>query len=514
MLTKRLREFPDVIWMTVILLIGLGLRLRGLNHQSLWIDESLSWLVGLLPLDESLTWILRDFVHPPFYYLLLRAALRLGQSEFILRLPSAIAGTIAIPVIYKLGRDSGGPFESRRATGLLTAALLAVNPFQIWYSQEARQYGLAFLLALVTMYLFQGLSEGKSGWLGFVIVSALAYVTHYYALLLVLVQLVYVVTRLKGLYRFFRRWYLAQAIAAVPLVLWAIVLFTQETQSAGIAWIPKPSLLAPFLTLWNFGLLYTREWTGPELIAALLLVVVLALSLKIKKQRTYLLLWLFLPSTIILLISLLTSRSFYVDRFFIISLPAFLVLLARGSLVPRQAWVRAGLVFCLMLASTLTALRLPASSSLAKQDWRNAVAIARDNWQAGDLLVLSEATATLPVIYYEVSGLDSQPPPIGSSWSSIIQKSTLEPRAYLEPRTTADPWSDLLRHYTPSRIWLFYAVPPAYNHALGVRAFDIFAEADAETISWLAANQDHILVEHRLPGITVILVKILSDRAG
>jgi hypothetical protein len=42
----------------------------------------------------------RIVTNPPLYYPLINLVMRVGESEFLLRLPSVIAGTMAIPLIY------------------------------------------------------------------------------------------------------------------------------------------------------------------------------------------------------------------------------------------------------------------------------------------------------------------------------------------------------------------------------------------------------------------------------
>jgi hypothetical protein len=76
--------------------------------------------------------------NPPFYYLLMKIVMFLGgESERLLRLPSVAAGTIAIPLIYILGRLGGIP-----RSGVMGAFLLALNAVAIFYSREARTYAL------------------------------------------------------------------------------------------------------------------------------------------------------------------------------------------------------------------------------------------------------------------------------------------------------------------------------------------------------------------------------------
>ena len=75
---------------------------------------------------------------PPLWYLLAWADARvLGTGEVALRLPSALAGIATVPVAWAIGRELGRPPRA----AIARAALVAVNPLFVWYSQEARAYG-------------------------------------------------------------------------------------------------------------------------------------------------------------------------------------------------------------------------------------------------------------------------------------------------------------------------------------------------------------------------------------
>ena len=69
-----------------------------------------------------------------------------------MRLPSLIAGTATIPLVYLLGVRTLG-----RTAGLIAAAVIALSPFMIYYSVEARAYAL--MIALLTR-LDAGASAG------------------------------------------------------------------------------------------------------------------------------------------------------------------------------------------------------------------------------------------------------------------------------------------------------------------------------------------------------------------
>jgi mannosyltransferase len=181
--------------------IGNAVRARS---RTFWIVAGLTVLAGVLRFatlgvqsyhhDEIVTAsrILRDgFWHamdavgfsesaPPLYYAVAWLWTQLtGTGEFGLRSVSAVAGVATVPVAYLLGAE----LSSRRA-GIVAAALVAVNPMLLWYSQEARAYALLVLLtALSLLYFVRALDRGeRRDSLAWGIASALALGTHYFAI--------------------------------------------------------------------------------------------------------------------------------------------------------------------------------------------------------------------------------------------------------------------------------------------------------------------------------------------
>jgi hypothetical protein len=165
------------------------LRFVYLGHQGFWFDEgntvllvhySPGKLLGLIPQTEST---------PPLYYCIAWIWARLfGYGEVGLRSLSALAGTLVVPVAYA----AGAKLISRRA-GLIGAALAAFNPLLIWYSQEARSYELLTLLCSVSLLTFAYVRRDPTprAVAAWVIASALALATHYYAFLVVVPEAVY-----------------------------------------------------------------------------------------------------------------------------------------------------------------------------------------------------------------------------------------------------------------------------------------------------------------------------------
>jgi uncharacterized membrane protein len=90
-------------------------------------------------------------IHPPLYYALLQIWVALvGKSDVAIRLLSALIGTATIPVLYALARRL---FDETRVA-IFAAGVIALAPFHIYYSQEARMYGLVTLLGLASVYFF------------------------------------------------------------------------------------------------------------------------------------------------------------------------------------------------------------------------------------------------------------------------------------------------------------------------------------------------------------------------
>ena len=124
--------------LTWILLLALALRLFNLTYHSLWFDEVMSTFWAAQPAGEiwRVGLALTQDKHPPLYYLLLHGwTVLLGPGDFAVRSLGALIGALAVLPVYGIGRQLGG-----RRAGVMAALLLALNPFLVWYSQEARMF--------------------------------------------------------------------------------------------------------------------------------------------------------------------------------------------------------------------------------------------------------------------------------------------------------------------------------------------------------------------------------------
>jgi len=113
------------------------LRLVQLTTPTLRWDEGWSLAHASLPWAD-LWRIATEEWHPPLYVALLKLWLPVGTSSMALRLPSVMAGVLAVPLTYAVARR----WSRDPATALATAALMAVWPLHVYYSQVARMYAL------------------------------------------------------------------------------------------------------------------------------------------------------------------------------------------------------------------------------------------------------------------------------------------------------------------------------------------------------------------------------------
>lgn len=180
-------------WLWVLFAIALFIRFTHLAAKPTWLDEvatatfslgnysrlieqnqviSLAQVtrpIQLTPgatVSDVVTHLMTEDNHPPIYFVLGHwwvMAFHHFFSRFVgpvetgtyvsvwaLRSLSAFFGALAVPVTYWLGWVS---FRDR-TTALLCAALMAVSPFSVYLSQEARHYTLAILTVMLSLGCF------------------------------------------------------------------------------------------------------------------------------------------------------------------------------------------------------------------------------------------------------------------------------------------------------------------------------------------------------------------------
>lgn len=176
-------------WLGVllILLIAGALRFYRIDAQSFWNDEGNSARLAERSVDLILAGARGD-IHPPGYYLALHYWRALfGASEAALRALSVLFSLVTVLFAFLAGRL----LFRGVITGLVAAAFVALNPFQIYYAQEARMYAMLAGWAMVAVWAMVAWwqPERRAGYLGVYVLAAVAGLYTHYAFPFVLLAL-------------------------------------------------------------------------------------------------------------------------------------------------------------------------------------------------------------------------------------------------------------------------------------------------------------------------------------
>jgi len=253
--------------LSIILAVGLAVRLLGISKESLWLDEATSLMLARMPVGDLIGWTAAD-IHPPLYYVLLHYWLGFGESELVIRGLSTLAGLLTVVVVYGLAVQL---FDRR--TALHAAGLLAVTPVHIWYSQEARMYAWVTLWIAASLWfaLLAWRERRMVFWVAYVLTSVAGLYTHYYAVFglgLANLFFAYLLVRRRLDVRTLGGWVLAQGAIFVLFLPWLPTFLLPITVGGG-GWItmgagrPSIAVIAQTAVLYMVG-------TGRELYPALL----------------------------------------------------------------------------------------------------------------------------------------------------------------------------------------------------------------------------------------------------
>jgi mannosyltransferase len=178
--TSRDAAPVEVLVVGVVALV-VGTVLRFVTTSSLWLDEALTVNIAEMPVGDVWDWLRHDG-HPPLYYVLLHGWIELfGSGDVAVRALSGVFGLLTFPLAWLAGRRLGGPL-----LGWLTVVVVALSPFAVRYSNEARMYSLVMLLSFAGYLLLDDvLRRGRDDWLrlaGIALVAGALLWTHYWAI--------------------------------------------------------------------------------------------------------------------------------------------------------------------------------------------------------------------------------------------------------------------------------------------------------------------------------------------
>ncbi|MBP7686681.1 MAG: glycosyltransferase family 39 protein, partial [Thermoflexales bacterium] len=492
-------------------LLALFTRLYDLGGMSIWTDEGLTIYRAHEPLAANLRneivvqGVTTIDTHPPLYFVLMSGWIKLaGDSEFVLRFPSALWGALLVPLAYVLGKRL-----FKRETGLWLAALIAASPFYWWHSRDARMYTLLAVWVLLAVYwVFGAVSKSpvsKRQLLAGSLCAVLAGLTHYTG---VVVAALLGGVMFVALWRRQRRWaWLAPSVvmvAAIPAVVFAV-----GRLNTGDFPIFRPFQEMLFET-WNvFSLGLSLEQIRPlEELAIFPVMGVLGL-LGLLFERKWLraaglVVWLFAPLLAYYLMSYI--KPAYVNpRNLSPALPAYLLCIALGlTVLRRKAWplavIAAGVIFIEFGAAGYQQLT---DARFMKDDIRALVRTIEARAQPGDAIVLHDAIIRHTFDYYYRGEWPVDAVPRYASYGQPAQSETDlaefvaaydrvwfvdRPAPVGFPSTRVPAWlnqhfkqvegASFFGNYTGAHVWLYETRSPVFDQ-LPVDAQSIGAQTGA-----------------------------------
>jgi uncharacterized membrane protein len=165
-----------------------------------------------------------DIGNSPFYYVVLHTWMDIfGLSDFSARLLSVLFSVLIIGLTYLFGKRFFGV-----NTGLIAAAIAAIEPFFIAYSHQARNYSLTFFLTLLATYFFLQIIENKADkkktlWLyiGYILAAGLSVLSHFLTISVLVAHGLYALLFLRSVKGWIRMAF--SAILALSGVAWWLI---------------------------------------------------------------------------------------------------------------------------------------------------------------------------------------------------------------------------------------------------------------------------------------------------
>ena len=344
---------PKVTHLVMILLMTVALalvvRLWGLTTEPAWLDEVYSVLLSDGSADQILQANATD-VHPPAYYLgLAYWRSHFGSSPAGIRGYSILWSLITVALVVLLAAASGLSWRSVSLAGLL----VAINPLDIFFAQEARMYTQAAALGVAsTWVLWRWLADRVDNrsrllqgmWLAtYATAAALLLQTLYLGAFLLLAQglIASILLIHRRDFRGLSHYAGASLISGLLFLPWLSYLQSHGPHKLGrLDWISAPTatdLLSPFYRQFYVGRMAPREPLHQVLLilaAALSISALVALVSKWSQQgpqrgaAAYLAWMTCVPISLAFLVSHLYRPVYFPGRFPVLVLPTFLVLTA------------------------------------------------------------------------------------------------------------------------------------------------------------------------------------------
>lgn len=405
--------------LTAVILLGASLRFWHLDLKPLWLDEIITAIFTLgksysdLPLDvvfpfqqvqEIFTFksgvscsqiaenIANYSTHPPLFFCGMYTwlgwlePLDIGWLTKLRSLPT-LFGIAAIIVIYGVNSIAFSP-----QSGIIAALFMALSPFAVYLSQEARHYTLPILLISVALFLLIQIQQDIFSrnnprllvWLSWIIINSIGLYVHYFFILALIAEIATVSLliyrgrdKIINLPQICLHFIFSICLVILSFIPWLIVI-VRHFRSSATNWLPSPQHIEPiYQTLLNWVLMIINlpvenQPVIVQVICGLLMLVFTIyiwlsvfknLKLLWSNNRTHLSSFTLLSFTVFVLLQFLMIAYFLgkditvVPRYSFVYYPSFCALLAASLAkikTSKYIFLVVGIISCIFVVNDLT----------------------------------------------------------------------------------------------------------------------------------------------------------------
>ncbi|MDO9132346.1 glycosyltransferase family 39 protein [Hydrogenophaga sp.] len=451
-----------------------------LNRGSLWEDEIIAVTHGLQSMPLFFIEVLRNDIHPFFYFLLIKAwdLVFPGSDAWILS-SSLVFGLVSLAIIFFCVRSLYGIDAA-----VISVSMLAVLPYFSWASGNLRMYSLLLGLAVLVWYGNRKFFEdGGWGWLLFALLAQLIHayshaINFYFAFFIALAVLIPRVRskNFSGL----KPWLAMQVIYVLmilPLVVSALVRGTEELGSPSLS-----SLIDYPLDI--FSLWQPPSYPLPVPGALVLAPILIGLALSCRSLRPEVLIIFFGAICFAVIVALGLSKTMFKQPVFAANLLPFVVIPSALAVANwSRLWARQIFRIAIIFVGFGTfhwVEELPSSSTFKPQ-----AEFLQGKTKLGDVVIVPNVSIYWGLMRYAVAPdwgypLEVMPRVANPQWEGLRGKlgPNLSSRLGLIPKTDYVDHlgikyvlGDDVKHISidgVSRVWIFHK--PSYKKTVRVES--------------------------------------------
>ena len=322
----------------LLVTLFLFLRIWRLTSVSLDGDEIFSLLLARSDWHSLLSAAIKDAIHPPVFYLLLKVWVSLGGESLLwLRLFPVAASTLCLAPVFLLCKDLGVAPGARN----LALAIASAHPYAIYFSQHMRMYCLLGLFGVTSIWLFQRYLRADTRQnLGVLSAANLLLVySHYYGWLIVGLEFLYLLWKRRSALLIFTG---ASLLVFLLFTPWAWVAGQSLHAKGGLAenlgWVPRPDIRD--MTWFYVELSGFAEFLRIGSRAALVIFSFLYIRYRRRSEPGFH--WLvvisLIPPILAYLVSQILSQSVWGHRHLVFALWPFLIVLSDAIWSLQRSW--------------------------------------------------------------------------------------------------------------------------------------------------------------------------------